>query len=102
MYNRNSKKISAPVKSEQNIDLGLTIKPTIAHKEESQMDEASYVQETKLVPNGVREELLEKYRHKIITTEEMKKIIGERPPIKEAIMYHGTFDLYPTYKNKMF
>ncbi len=56
-------------KSEQNIDLGLTIKPTIAHKEEIHMNEASYVQETKLVPNGVRHELLEKYRHKIITTE---------------------------------
>jgi len=37
--------------------------------------------------------LSEKYRHKIKTAEELKRIIGARPRAKKVIMCHGVFDV---------
>src|SRR3989449_1867350 len=37
--------------------------------------------------------LTEKYRHKIKTADELKKIIGPRPRAKKVIMCHGVFDV---------
>jgi rfaE bifunctional protein kinase chain/domain len=37
--------------------------------------------------------LTEKYRHKIKTVEELRKILGSRPREKKVIMCHGVFDV---------
>ena len=37
--------------------------------------------------------LSEKYRHKIKTVDDLKKIIGPRPREKKVIMCHGVFDV---------
>ena len=37
--------------------------------------------------------LTEKYRHKIKTADELKRIIGPRPRAKKVIMCHGVFDV---------
>src|SRR6202165_2312372 len=38
-------------------------------------------------------DLLKKYRHKIKTVEELKKVLGPRPRKKKVIMCHGVFDV---------
>jgi len=37
--------------------------------------------------------LTKKYRHKIKSVEELRKIIGPRPRKKKVIMCHGVFDV---------
>ena len=37
--------------------------------------------------------LTEKYRHKIKTADELKRIVGPRPRAKKVIMCHGVFDV---------
>jgi bifunctional ADP-heptose synthase (sugar kinase/adenylyltransferase) len=38
-------------------------------------------------------ELLDRYRHKIKSAEELRDIIGPRPRKKRVIMCHGVFDV---------